>query len=99
MNAFSGIARRIAPDESAALAVDQISFIQRAAFNADMLLAANAFTQAWPRILPNVLALIRCLHSVWEPAVRDTLLQHPIAKYVYRLYKHYVVLYYLYETY
>jgi hypothetical protein len=84
MNAFFGIARRIAPDDSAVLAVDQVSYLQRGALNADMLLNANVFTQAWPRILPNVLALIRCLHSVWEPSVRDTLLQHPVAKYVYR---------------
>ncbi|CAM9612433.1 unnamed protein product [Chrysoparadoxa australica] len=45
-------------------------------------LASNhPFVSAWPTILPNLVAMIKCIHLIWEPTVRNSLLQHPQARY------------------
>ncbi|KAK1937826.1 Exportin-5 [Phytophthora citrophthora] len=39
----------------------------------------GAFEGAWPHLLPNLLALVRSLHGLQEPAVKEALLKMPAA--------------------
>ncbi|KAE8980992.1 hypothetical protein PR003_g25370 [Phytophthora rubi] len=49
------------------------------AFSAKTTEDTGAFEGAWPHILPNLLALVRSLHGLQEPAVKAAVLKTPTA--------------------
>ncbi|TDH72381.1 hypothetical protein CCR75_003415 [Bremia lactucae] len=53
-----------------------------ATFSSKKIHATDAFEGAWPHVLPNLLALVRSLHGLHRPAIKDQILKSSTACWV-----------------